>query len=201
MSRKSRRTSYLKRTDTSCRARWTVQFLLPGILAYWTYTNEPPIPSKIIGANDQPLFTGEDVLPSSLSKEWPHGVGSIFSHGAYLGPDFTADDLHRAALIANKLYGSSSKLSTKAPSPTSEQTGMTQRRGFSIIQPRKRKHSISSCLTTVNSSPHPTRETACGPRPSRIRSKSSNSPPFSAGRRGQLLPCAPISITPKRTAD
>ncbi len=62
MSRKSRRTSYLKKTDTSCRARWTVQFLLPGILAYWTYTNEPPIPSKIIGADDQPLFTGEDVL-------------------------------------------------------------------------------------------------------------------------------------------
>ena len=62
MSRKSRKTSYLKRLDTSCHARWTVGFLLPGILAYWTYTNEPPITSKIIGANDQPLFTGEDVL-------------------------------------------------------------------------------------------------------------------------------------------
>ena len=62
MSRKSRKTSYRKRLDTSCRDRWTVQFLLPGILAYWTYTNEPPITSKIIGANDQPLFTGEDVL-------------------------------------------------------------------------------------------------------------------------------------------
>ena len=35
--------------------------------------------------------------------------GSIFVHGAYLGPDFTADYLHRAALIANKLHGSSSQ--------------------------------------------------------------------------------------------
>jgi nitric oxide reductase subunit B len=35
--------------------------------------------------------------------------GSIFGHGAYLGPDFTADYLHRAALIANDLNGSSSQ--------------------------------------------------------------------------------------------
>ena len=32
--------------------------------------------------------------------------GSIFGHGAYLGPDFTADYLHRPALIANGLNGS-----------------------------------------------------------------------------------------------
>jgi nitric oxide reductase large subunit len=37
-------------------------FLLLGILAYRTYTDEPPIPSKVTGANGQLLFTGEDVL-------------------------------------------------------------------------------------------------------------------------------------------
>ena len=31
--------------------------------------------------------------------------GSIFGHGAYLGPDFTADYLHRAALFATREYG------------------------------------------------------------------------------------------------
>ena len=31
--------------------------------------------------------------------------GSIFGHGAYLGPDFTADYLHRAALIVRDQYG------------------------------------------------------------------------------------------------
>ncbi len=37
-----------------------------------------------------------------------HGLmeyGSIFGHGAYLGPDFTADYLHRAALFATRAYG------------------------------------------------------------------------------------------------
>jgi nitric oxide reductase subunit B len=33
----------------------------------------------------------------------------FFGHGAYLGPDFTADYLQRAALTANKLHGSSSQ--------------------------------------------------------------------------------------------
>ena len=37
-------------------------FLLLGILAYRTYTDEPPIPSKVIGIDGQLLFTGDDVL-------------------------------------------------------------------------------------------------------------------------------------------
>ena len=33
--------------------------------------------------------------------------GSIFGHGAYLGPDLTADDLHRAALLSEEHNGGS----------------------------------------------------------------------------------------------
>jgi nitric oxide reductase subunit B len=33
-------------------------FLLLGILAYRTYTDEPPIPSRVISANGQLLFAG-----------------------------------------------------------------------------------------------------------------------------------------------
>src|SRR5215469_12338591 len=85
-------------------------FLLLGILAYRTYTDEPPIPAKVIGADDQLLFTGEDVTAGQevFLKNGLMEYGSIFGHGAYLGPDFTADYLHRAALIANELNGTSS---------------------------------------------------------------------------------------------
>ena len=31
--------------------------------------------------------------------------GSIFGHGAYLGPDFTTEYLHRAALSSISFYG------------------------------------------------------------------------------------------------
>ena len=85
-------------------------FLLLGILAYRTYTDEPPIPAKVIGANGELLFTGEDVTSGQevFLKNGLMEYGSIFGHGAYLGPDFTADYLHRAALIANELNGVSS---------------------------------------------------------------------------------------------
>ncbi len=35
-------------------------FLLLGILVYRTYTDEPPIPSKVLGSNGRILFTGSD---------------------------------------------------------------------------------------------------------------------------------------------
>ena len=87
-------------------------FLLLGILAYRTYTDEPPIPSKVIGANGQLLFTGEDVLAGQevFLKNGLMEYGSIFGHGAYLGPDFTADYLHRAALVSDEHYGGSSDI-------------------------------------------------------------------------------------------
>ena len=41
-------------------------FLLLGILAYRTYTDEPPIPSKVLGSTGELLFTGQ---ASSLAKK------------------------------------------------------------------------------------------------------------------------------------
>ncbi len=43
-------------------------FLLFGILAYRTYTDEPPIPSNVVSVTSQVLFTDQDIrtgLPSS----------------------------------------------------------------------------------------------------------------------------------------
>jgi nitric oxide reductase subunit B len=77
-------------------------FLIMGLLAYRTYLDEPPIPQQVVSASGQVLFTGPEIsrgqqvfLGNGLME-----YGSIFGHGAYLGPDFTADYLHRAALAA-----------------------------------------------------------------------------------------------------
>src|SRR5215469_8073068 len=79
--------------------------LLLGILAYRTYTDEPPIPAKVVGADGAALFTREDVLTGQevFLKNGLMEYGLIFGHGAYLGPDFTADYLHRAALLERRL--------------------------------------------------------------------------------------------------
>lgn len=90
-------------------------FLILGMLAYRTYTDEPPIPSQVVDPNGQVLFTGADVLAGQevFLRNGLMEYGSIFGHGAYLGPDFTADYLHRAALIATEHYGGSSSEAAK----------------------------------------------------------------------------------------
>jgi nitric oxide reductase subunit B len=90
-------------------------FLILGILAYRTYTDEPPIPSRVLGSNGQVLFTGQNVTAGQevFLKNGLMEYGSIYGHGAYLGPDFTADYLHRAALISADHYGGSASDSAR----------------------------------------------------------------------------------------
>ncbi len=90
-------------------------FLILGMLAYRTYTDEPPIPSQVVDPRGQVLFTGADVIAGQevFLRNGLMEYGSIFGHGAYLGPDFTADYLHRAALIAIDHYGGASSEAAK----------------------------------------------------------------------------------------
>ncbi|MBV9180747.1 MAG: cbb3-type cytochrome c oxidase subunit I [Acidobacteria bacterium] len=82
-------------------------FFVLGFLAYETYSFEPPIPSGVTDASGTVLFTGSDVIAGQnvFLRNGLMEYGSIFGHGAYLGPDFTADYLHRAALDAIDFYG------------------------------------------------------------------------------------------------
>ena len=82
-------------------------FFTMGLLAYYTYTDEPPIPAQVLDANAKVLFTGKDIIagPQMFLKNGLMEYGSIFGHGAWLGPDYTADYLHRAAELTTAFYG------------------------------------------------------------------------------------------------
>ena len=78
-----------------------------GFLGYRAYTADPPIAAQVRTESGRVVYTGADVTAGQklfLGKGLME-YGSIFGHGAYLGPDFTADYLHRAALIALREYG------------------------------------------------------------------------------------------------
>src|SRR5215470_1474114 len=86
-----------------------IGFFIMGVLTYYTYTDEPPIPDVVKSTNGSTLFTHADItagqqifLGNGLME-----YGSIFGHGAYLGPDFTTEYLHRAALSSIDFYGGS----------------------------------------------------------------------------------------------
>ena len=84
-----------------------VGFLILGLLAYRTYTDEPPIPAEVVDPAGNVVFTGADVIHGQevFLRNGLMEYGTIFGHGAYLGPDFTADYLHRAAQIVTDAYG------------------------------------------------------------------------------------------------
>ncbi len=86
-----------------------------GFLGYRAYTADPPIAGKVRTSSGQVVYTGADVI-AGQKLFLRHGLmeyGSIFGHGAYLGPDFTADYLHRAALIVTREYGGGASSSVR----------------------------------------------------------------------------------------
>jgi len=82
-------------------------FTVLGILAYLTYTDEPPIPTAVVGPAKHILFSGADIRRGQdiFLKNGLMEYGTIFGHGGYLGPDYTVDYLHRAALAVQRIYG------------------------------------------------------------------------------------------------
>ncbi|UJJ49599.1 MULTISPECIES: nitric-oxide reductase large subunit [Rhodanobacter] len=75
------------------------------------YRNAPPIPARVVDAQGSPLFSGDDIRDGQavFLKYGLMDNGSIWGHGAYLGPDYSAAALHRigedtAAAAAQQQY-------------------------------------------------------------------------------------------------
>jgi len=96
-------------------------FFVMGLLAYRTYAGEAPIPEQVLSPERQVLFTGDDIRAGQqlFLKNGLMEYGSIFGHGAYLGPDYTADYLRRSATIVMNAY--SNQGSDRAREATAEE--------------------------------------------------------------------------------
>ena len=75
------------------------------VVTFLTYKNAPPIPTEVVTEAGQVLFTGEDIqhgqeifLKYALMEH-----GTLWGHGAYLGPDYSATYLHREAEITRDM--------------------------------------------------------------------------------------------------
>ena len=74
-----------------------------GVLGYYgfdLYLKAPPIPEKVVTTDGTVLFTGQDIKDGQNVWQSMGGqeVGSVWGHGAYLAPDWSADWLHREAV-------------------------------------------------------------------------------------------------------
>jgi nitric oxide reductase subunit B len=72
-------------------------FTLLGYFGAEVYRAAPPIPDRVVSANGDTLMTEKSILDGQTAWQSVGGMqlGSIWGHGAYQAPDWTADWLHR----------------------------------------------------------------------------------------------------------
>src|SRR5262249_55586459 len=86
---------------------FVVGFAILGYLALRVHADHAPVPGRVVDGSDRLLMTREEILQGQEAF-LTHGLmqfGSGYGHGAYLGPDFTADYLHRQAELMGEIYG------------------------------------------------------------------------------------------------
>jgi len=82
----------------------TVMVVSFAVLLYYgseIYRQAPPIPDKVLADDGRVLFTGKDIRDGQNVWQSLGGqeIGTIWGHGAYQAPDWSADWLHREAMF------------------------------------------------------------------------------------------------------
>ena len=89
--------------------RWWYALVTVVVLSFsvllWMGTSiansKPPVPDKVVDESGKVLMTGEDIMDGQRVWQSIGGqqVGSVWGHGAYVAPDWTADWLHREIIF------------------------------------------------------------------------------------------------------
>ena len=84
----------------------TISFSVLLYYGYEIYKQAPPVPDKVVTAGGLVLMTGQDIKDGQNVWQSMGGqeMGTVWGHGAYQAPDWSADWLHKEAVfILNKL--------------------------------------------------------------------------------------------------
>src|SRR5436190_1577859 len=76
-------------------------FAVLGGVGYKGIHNGPPTPAQVVTTDGSNVFSGEFIKDGQNVWQSIGGqeIGSIWGHGAYVAPDWTADYLHREAMM------------------------------------------------------------------------------------------------------
>jgi nitric oxide reductase subunit B len=78
-----------------------VSFGVLGWVGSRIYQQAPPIPEKVVTTDGRVIVTGDDIQEGQNVWQAMGGMesGSIWGHGSYVAPDWTADWLHRECMF------------------------------------------------------------------------------------------------------
>jgi nitric oxide reductase subunit B len=107
----------------------TVSFGVLGWVGSRIYQQAPPIPERVVSERGEVLFdrgavaAGQDVWRSFGGME----LGSIWGHGAYVAPDWTADWLHRELVAVLDRWAERERGAAFASLPAEHQAALKER--------------------------------------------------------------------------
>src|SRR5436305_13444766 len=82
-----------------------LSFAALGYIGREIYLAAPPIPKAVVTVNGKTLFTGEQVQNGQRAWLSAGGqqLGTVWGHGSYVAPDWSADWLHRETLAYREM--------------------------------------------------------------------------------------------------
>ncbi len=83
-----------------------LSFAVLGWVGTEIYVKAPPIPQKVVNTQGETLYTAYQIQHGQQAWLSAGGqqLGSVWGHGSYLAPDWSADWLHREALALREIW-------------------------------------------------------------------------------------------------
>ena len=124
----------------------TISFVVLLWVGSKIYQSAPPIPSEVKTFDGKVIFTGDDVQQGQNIWQAMGGMetGSIWGHGSYVAPDWTADWLHREAEFILDDWSNDEYNSAFNQLPAEKQAGLKIR-----LTNMMRKNSVSSSRAII----------------------------------------------------
>ncbi len=100
-----------------------ISFAVLGYFGREIYRKAPPIPAKVVTTDGTVLFTGQDIKDGQNIWQSIGGqeVGTVWGHGSYVAPDWSADWLHRESVYILDQYALENDSTTFAKLPPEKQ--------------------------------------------------------------------------------
>ncbi|MCP4573971.1 MAG: nitric-oxide reductase large subunit [bacterium] len=114
-----------------------VSFSVLGFFGREIYRQAPPVPERVVTTDGRTVFTGQQILDGQNVWQSTGGqeLGSVWGHGAYVAPDWSADWLHREAIHLRDQWAQR-EFGLGADQLSAEQTAMVE----SLLQQAMREN-------------------------------------------------------------
>jgi len=106
-----------------------ISFSILGWAGFKIYQEKPPIPSSVVTTKGATVISEGDILAGQGVWRAMGGMelGSIWGHGSYVAPDWTADWLHRECMFILNEWAQADKGTNYENLPSVEQAGLRER--------------------------------------------------------------------------